>query len=76
MKKYLIFSLLSLIFTFSVFAEKTNDVHPTKRIEANPINIAIMLMQEKDTASMASTRKLLRLREEIRVGWINFVAIF
>lgn len=55
MKKYIIFSLLSLIFIFSVCAEKTNDIHPTKKIEANPINIAVMLMQENDTASMAKS---------------------
>ncbi len=55
MKKYIIFSLLSLIFIFSVCAEKNNAIHPTKKIEANPINIAVMLMQENDTASMAKS---------------------
>ncbi len=55
MKNYLILSILSLIFTFSVCAEKNNAIHPTKKIEANPINIAVMLMQENDTASMAKS---------------------
>lgn len=54
MKKYLIFSLLSLVFAFAS-AEKTYDIHPLKKIEANPINVAVMLMQENDTAKMAST---------------------
>lgn len=49
MKKYLIFSILSLIFLCSF------PVRAVKKIEANPINVAVMLMQEKDTTSMAST---------------------
>ncbi len=54
MKKYLIFTLLSLIFS-TVHAERVYDIHPTKKIEANPINIAVMLMQENDTAAMAKS---------------------
>ncbi len=49
MKKYIIFSILSLIFLCSLPAGAI------KKVEANPINVAVMLMQEKDTASMAST---------------------
>ncbi len=49
MKKYLIFSILSLIFLYSF------PMMAVKKIEANPINVAIMLVQEKDSASMAST---------------------
>lgn len=49
MKKHLIFYLLSFIFLFSL------PVMAVKKIEANPINVAVMLMQEGDTAKMAST---------------------
>ncbi len=46
MKKQIIIYLILLI-AIPVFA--------IKRIEANPINIAVMLMQERDTTTMAST---------------------
>lgn len=44
-----IFSLLSLIFITALPAGAV------KKIEANPINIAVMLTQERDTAEIAST---------------------
>lgn len=47
--KYLIFSILSLIFLHSLPAGAV------KKVEANPINIAVMLIQEPDSAKMAST---------------------
>lgn len=58
MKKYLIFNLLSLIFLLSAFpmaAERKFDIHPTKKIDANPINVAVTLVEKTDTAKIAST---------------------
>ncbi len=49
MKKSLILSILSLIILFAL------PVHAVKKIEANPINIAVMLVQENDSAKMVST---------------------
>lgn len=49
MKKFIIFSILPLFFIFAFNARAV------KKIEANPINIAVMLTQETDTAKMAST---------------------
>ena len=56
MKTKLIFYLLYLIFITSApaTAQSKFDIHPTKKIEANPINVAFMLAQETDTAQMAS----------------------
>ena len=47
MKRYLFIFLLAF---FSLLP-----LHAVKKIEANPINIAVMLTQEIDTARMAST---------------------
>lgn len=49
MKKIYIFSILSLFILLSFNARAV------KKIEANPINIAVMLTQETDTARIAST---------------------
>ena len=47
MKKYL--------FTFLLAFFSLLPLHAVKKIEANPINIAVMLTQETDTARMTST---------------------
>ncbi|MDE7346102.1 MAG: hypothetical protein K2N48_05080 [Muribaculaceae bacterium] len=59
MKTKLIFYLLSLIFitTVPASAQTKFDIHPTKKIEANPINVAFMLAQETDTAKMSAISK-------------------
>ena len=49
MKKYLIFSILSLVFIASFPAQAI------KRINANPINIASRLVLQQDSAEIAST---------------------
>lgn len=49
MKKYLIFSVLSLVFIASLPARAI------KRITANPINIASRLVLQPDSAEVAST---------------------
>lgn len=57
MKKIILSLILFAFSAISAFAqgEAKLDIHPTKKIEANPINIAVMLMQENDTAAIAST---------------------
>lgn len=49
MKKYLIFSLLSLIFTLSLHAEAVKKLKPN----VNPINIAIAIVEKEDSAKIA-----------------------
>ena len=50
---FIVYCLL-LIFIVPASAQSKFDIHPTKKIEANPINVAFMLAQETDTAQMAS----------------------
>ncbi|MDE6552219.1 MAG: hypothetical protein K2K98_04575 [Muribaculaceae bacterium] len=50
---FIVYCLL-LIFIAPASAQSKFDIHPTKKIEANPINVAFMLAQETDTAKMAS----------------------
>ena len=45
----------TLILTLALTLSTLLPAGAVKKIEANPINIAVMLTQEKDTASMAST---------------------
>ena len=53
----LIFYLLSLIFIISLpsFAENNFEIMPVKKIEANPINVAVMLTEQLDSAAAAAT---------------------
>ena len=49
-------------------------VHAVKTIEANPINIAVMLTQETDTAKMASTCEYYGFtRQIIKDGYTIFI---
>ena len=48
--------LLATLLTFLIAdAVNKRDVHPIKKIEANPINVAVMLSERPDSTSIAST---------------------
>lgn len=54
--KRLLLPLLAILFSLlTVGAVNKRDVHPIKKIEANPINVAVMLTERPDSISIAST---------------------
>ena len=53
--KYFLPLLLLLFFLLPAGASSKFDIHPVKRIEANPINVAVMLTEQPDTAAIATT---------------------
>ncbi|MDE5870854.1 MAG: hypothetical protein K2H22_02760 [Muribaculaceae bacterium] len=55
MKAYILTLLLFLINIFPAGADSKFDIHPIKKIEANPINVAVMLSERPDSISIAST---------------------
>ncbi|MDE5871227.1 MAG: hypothetical protein K2H22_04755 [Muribaculaceae bacterium] len=54
--RQIILTLVILLFTLlPTGAANKLDIHPVKKIEANPINVAAMLTERPDSASVAST---------------------
>ena len=50
----ILFLLLLLFSILAIGAVNKFDVHPVKQFEANPINVAVMLTERPDSASLAS----------------------
>ena len=51
---FIIYCLLLITATLPALAQTKFDIHPTKKIEANPINVAFMVAEETDTAKITS----------------------
>ncbi|MDE6741419.1 MAG: hypothetical protein K2J58_03710 [Muribaculaceae bacterium] len=53
--KHILLTLLLLFSLLPISAENKFEVMPIKKIEANPINVAVMLTEQLDSANVAAT---------------------